>query len=135
MNEITYAEKQLDAVCDAVAEAVGSSAYDCMRIWEAWSVGTMGPDDFLSITDDADRVCEIARAALDASGIADALMALELIAADADAGNSRLTSGVRATLDAALIKAARKEAPLPDPARVVAESPDWIKNALPPEGA
>lgn len=24
-------------------------------------------------------------------------------------------------------------APLPDPARVAAESPDWIKNALPPE--
>ncbi|MDN7988976.1 hypothetical protein QZM97_02685 [Burkholderia orbicola] len=26
-------------------------------------------------------------------------------------------------------------APLPDPAQVAAESPDWIKNALPPEGA
>ncbi|WP_256097487.1 hypothetical protein [Burkholderia cenocepacia] len=26
-------------------------------------------------------------------------------------------------------------APLPEPARVAAESPDWIKNALPPEGA
>lgn len=26
-------------------------------------------------------------------------------------------------------------APLPDPAQVDAESPDWIKNALPPEGA
>ncbi|ONJ13655.1 hypothetical protein A8D95_15650 [Burkholderia cenocepacia] len=26
-------------------------------------------------------------------------------------------------------------APLPDPANVAAESPDWIKNALPPEGA
>lgn len=26
-------------------------------------------------------------------------------------------------------------APLPDPAQVVAESPDWIKNVLPPEGA
>lgn len=43
---------------------------------------------------------------------ADALMALELIAADADAGNSRLTSGVRMALDAALIKAGRKEAPV-----------------------
>jgi len=41
-----------------------------------------------------------------------ALMALELIAADADAGNSRLTSGVRMALDAALIKAGRKEAPV-----------------------
>lgn len=26
-------------------------------------------------------------------------------------------------------------APLPDPAQVAAESPDWVKNALPPEGA
>lgn len=43
----------------------------------------------------------------------DALMALELIAADADAGNSRLTSGVRMALDAALIKAGRKAAPEP----------------------
>lgn len=42
----------------------------------------------------------------------DALMALELIAADADAGNSRLTSGVRMAIDAALIKAGRKEAPV-----------------------
>ena len=47
-------------------------------------------------------------------GIAnDALMALELIAADADAGNSRLTSGVRLALDAVLIKAGRKAAPEP----------------------
>lgn len=42
----------------------------------------------------------------------DMAMALELIAADADAGNSRLTSGVRMALDAALIKAGRKEAPV-----------------------
>ncbi|MBJ9964469.1 hypothetical protein [Burkholderia seminalis] len=45
--------------------------------------------------------------------VADALMALELIAADADAGNSRLTSGVRLALDAILIKAGRKAAPEP----------------------
>ncbi|WP_249201260.1 hypothetical protein [Burkholderia cenocepacia] len=43
----------------------------------------------------------------------DLAMALELIAADADAGNSRLTSGVRLALDAALIKAGRKAAPKP----------------------
>ncbi|MET3631615.1 hypothetical protein [Burkholderia sp. 572] len=43
----------------------------------------------------------------------DMAMALELIAADADAGNSRLTSGVRLALDAALIKASRKAAPEP----------------------
>ncbi|WP_404823429.1 hypothetical protein [Burkholderia seminalis] len=49
----------------------------------------------------------------DASTADDALMALELIAADADAGNSRLTSGIRLALDAALIKAGRKAAPEP----------------------
>ncbi|VWD20470.1 hypothetical protein [Burkholderia contaminans] len=38
---------------------------------------------------------------------------LEIIAADADAGTIRLTSGVRLALDAALIKAGRKAAPEP----------------------
>jgi hypothetical protein len=47
-----------------------------------------------------------------ASLMNDMAMALELIAADADAGNSRLTSGVRMALDAALIKAGCKEAPV-----------------------
>ncbi|UEP23139.1 hypothetical protein LL999_23125 [Burkholderia ambifaria] len=42
---------------------------------------------------------------------AEVLMVLELVAADADAGHSKLTSGVRMALDAALIKAGRKEAP------------------------
>ena len=36
---------------------------------------------------------------------------LEIIAADADAGEILMTSGVRMALDAALIKAGRKEAP------------------------
>ncbi|HDR9834681.1 TPA: hypothetical protein QDC51_001445 [Burkholderia multivorans] len=47
----------------------------------------------------------------------DALMVLEMIAAEDDAarhnGTPLLTSGVRMTLDAALIKAGRKEAPVP----------------------
>ena len=37
---------------------------------------------------------------------------LEIIAADADAGEILMTSGVRMALDAALIKAGRKEAPV-----------------------
>ncbi|MGL6045236.1 MAG: hypothetical protein ACRC02_02105 [Vogesella sp.] len=52
-----------DAVIQATAEAIGS-AYDCMRTWSAWGVGTMGPDDFLPVADDGDRVAEIARAAI-----------------------------------------------------------------------
>lgn len=38
---------------------------------------------------------------------------LEIIAADADAGEILMTSGVRMALDAALIKAGRKAAPEP----------------------
>lgn len=54
-----------DAVIQATAEAIGS-AYDCMRVWSAWGVGTMGPDDFLPVADDSDRVAEIARASIGA---------------------------------------------------------------------
>ncbi|UQP01362.1 hypothetical protein L0Z36_05360 [Burkholderia multivorans] len=41
----------------------------------------------------------------------DMAMVLEMLAADADAGTIMLTSGVRLAIDAALIKAGRKEAP------------------------
>ena len=54
-----------EAVTDAVAEALGD-AYDCNRVWSAWGVGTMGPDDFTLIAEDSDRVNEIARAAIEA---------------------------------------------------------------------
>ena len=52
-----------DAVIEATAEAIGD-AYDCVRVWEACGVGTMGPDDFRQVADDGDRVAEIARAAI-----------------------------------------------------------------------
>lgn len=51
------------AVESAVAAALGD-AYDCIRVWDAWSYGTMGPDDFLSVAGDADRVAEISDAAM-----------------------------------------------------------------------
>jgi hypothetical protein len=54
-----------DSVIDATADAIGG-AYDCMRVWEAWDVGTMGPDDFWPVADDPGRVAEIARAAIGA---------------------------------------------------------------------
>jgi len=50
---------------DAVAAALGD-AYDCGRVWAAWSYGTMGEDDFSLVVEDPDRVSEIAGAALDA---------------------------------------------------------------------
>ncbi|AOI92083.1 hypothetical protein [Burkholderia pseudomultivorans] len=44
---------------------------------------------------------------------ADALMALEMLASEADAGTVMIPSGLRLTIDAALIKAGRKAAPEP----------------------
>lgn len=54
---------QLDAVKAAVAEALGE-AYDCIRVWSAWSYGTMGPDDFVLVSDDDERLTSIVEAAL-----------------------------------------------------------------------
>lgn len=54
-----------EAVIDAVAESLGD-AYDCWRVWSAWSYGTMGPDDFSMVAEDGDRVAEIATAAIEA---------------------------------------------------------------------
>jgi hypothetical protein len=59
-------DQRRGAVHQAVAEALGSGAYDCLRVWEAWGVGTMGPDDFVPVAEDSDRVAEIADAAIDA---------------------------------------------------------------------
>ena len=56
-------EVQRDAVIAAVTEALGD-AYDCQRVWHAWSVGTMGQDDFALVAEDSDRVAEIADAAI-----------------------------------------------------------------------
>ena len=48
-------------------EALGD-AYDCLRVWNAWSYGTMGPDDFSQVAEDSDRVAEIRNAAAVALG-------------------------------------------------------------------
>ncbi|WP_233343505.1 hypothetical protein [Burkholderia cepacia] len=44
---------------------------------------------------------------------AEALMVLEMLSAEADAGTVMIPSGLRLTIDAALIKAGRKAAPEP----------------------
>lgn len=59
-------DAMVEAACDAVAAALGD-AYDCGRVWNAWSYGTMGPDDFSQVSEDCDRVREIAVAAIDAA--------------------------------------------------------------------
>ena len=58
-------DQRREAVHRAVVEALGSGAYDCLRVWEAWDVGTMGPDDFVPLAKDSDRVAEIADAAIE----------------------------------------------------------------------
>ena len=58
-------DKTMDRVCSAIADALGD-AYDYTRVWSAWSVGTMGEDDFALIRADDDRLREIAEAAISA---------------------------------------------------------------------
>lgn len=48
-------------VIEALTDAIGGDAYDCTRVWSAWSVGTMSNDDFVQVVD---RVEEIADAVL-----------------------------------------------------------------------
>ena len=54
------------AVINAIADAIGSSAYDCSRVWSAWNVGTMGQDDFDPIVESEERLHKIADAAIQA---------------------------------------------------------------------
>jgi hypothetical protein len=107
VNDIDIARMAFQQA-DAMLRARGDEAPPAMDIANTWwPVKQMGihhpsdPPTIMTLTDAQHEPEEL-----------DAYMALELIAADADAGNSRLTSGVRAALDAALIKAGRKEAPV-----------------------
>lgn len=63
MAKIDVTEELRQAVIDAVAEALGT-ALDCNRVWEAWSYGTMGRDDFSLVAEDESRLAEIADAAI-----------------------------------------------------------------------
>jgi len=58
-------DKTMDRVCSAIADALGD-AYDCTRVWSAWSYGTMGQDDFSLVREDDHRLREIADAAISA---------------------------------------------------------------------
>lgn len=52
-----------EAVRDALASELGDT-YDCGRVWEAWSVGTMGEDDFTPVNDRVDEIADAILAAL-----------------------------------------------------------------------
>lgn len=53
----------VEQIDEAIRGALGD-AYDCISVWEAWSYGTMGPDDFSLVAEDASRVSEIREAVL-----------------------------------------------------------------------
>ena len=59
--------EQIEKADEAIREALGD-AYDCMRVWNAWSYGTMGPDDFWPVAESDERVAEIRNAAATALG-------------------------------------------------------------------
>lgn len=63
MAKIEVTEEMRQAVCEAIADALGD-AYDCTRVWSAWGYGTMGPDDFSLVAEDDSRSAEIAAAAI-----------------------------------------------------------------------
>lgn len=44
-----------EKVMDAIAVALGD-AYDCLRVWGAWSYGTMSQDDFVQVVEQQDRL-------------------------------------------------------------------------------
>lgn len=39
-----------------------NGALDCTRVWEAWGYGTMGPDDFIELGDQPERLEEVVTA-------------------------------------------------------------------------
>lgn len=60
---ISVPDEVREKVMEAVAEALGE-AYDCTRVWSAWSYDTMGPEDFVLVSNDSSRLAEIADAAI-----------------------------------------------------------------------
>ena len=49
-------------ILDALAAGVDSDTTVCTRVWEAWSYGTMGPDDFTPLAEDPDSLQNLADA-------------------------------------------------------------------------
>lgn len=48
---------------EAITDTIGD-AYDCTRVWSAWSYGTMGQDDFVLVSEDENRIEEITEAVI-----------------------------------------------------------------------
>lgn len=54
-----------DAIASALLSSLGT-VYDCNRVWDAWSYGTMGPDDFVPLDTQQDRIEEVVDAIIGA---------------------------------------------------------------------
>lgn len=52
---------------DALASELEYGAYDCTRVWEAWSVGTMSQDDFVPVTERLDDIVSTVLAAIESA--------------------------------------------------------------------
>lgn len=66
LRELLKGVGTIDAVKlrDAIAQAIGGDAYDCTRVWSAWSAGTMTDEDFEPLVDQEDRLNEIVDAVI-----------------------------------------------------------------------
>lgn len=54
-----------EAIASALLSSLGT-VYDCNRVWDAWSYGTMGPDDFVPLDTQQDRIEEVVDAIIGA---------------------------------------------------------------------
>lgn len=54
-----------EALRDIIAQVIVGDAYDCIRVWSVWGVGTMSDDDFVPIVHQEERLNEITDACLD----------------------------------------------------------------------
>lgn len=104
MAETKHTPGQMYAVRDALASALGNT-YDCTRVWEAWRIGTMSQYDFVPVNEDDDRMHELTVAALDASGVAELIEALQTLLAYGLKMSARHEAPAFAMARAALAKA------------------------------
>lgn len=57
----------VDVVTDTLISELGDT-YDCGRVWSAWSVGTMGEDDFEPASERASEIAASVLAAIQMAG-------------------------------------------------------------------
>lgn len=122
-------EKLMEAVCEGVAEGLGS-ALDCHRVWAAWGCNTMSERDFSEVADDSERVHEIAAAAV--SALEKALRARQDVApqplATQEQGNLFEKTRRQAVVDVAVSMDQRHFAVLHELAQAQAMTPSQVLN-------